>query len=116
VLKLVVGGLAAALGLLGVVFLLAAGQGNAVVRAAIGGVCLVAAAALLALARLKPIQQTHVHEMKLDLPGAVKLEQSTCQQCGAVLTAQSTRVAAGAIYVHCEYCGAEYQLEEEPRW
>jgi hypothetical protein len=108
--------LATLMGLLGMLFLVAAGQGNSVARIVIAVVCLIAAAAIVALVQLKPIQQTHVHHTKLDLTGDVSLEQITCRQCGATLSDKSVRVAAGAVFVHCEYCGSEYQLEEAPKW
>ena len=59
---------------------------------------------------------THIHEMKLDLTGDVSLEQLTCRQCGANLNDDSVTLAAGALVVHCEYCGAQYQMEEAPKW
>ncbi len=108
--------LATLMGSLGLLFLVAAGQGNSVVRVVIAVVCLIAAVAIVALVQLKPIQQTHVHHTKLDLTGDVSLEQIDCRQCGASLSDKSVRVAAGAVFVHCEYCGAEYQLEEAPKW
>jgi hypothetical protein len=108
--------LAVVLALLGILFLIAAGQGNAVVRMAIGVVLLAAVGGLVALVQLKPLQTTHVHQMKLDLPGDTSVEQMTCQQCGAQLSSESVSVAAGAVLVHCEYCGAQYQLEEAPKW
>jgi hypothetical protein len=108
--------LAGLIGLLGLLFLIAAGENNRAIRLTIGLVCLVAAAALVALARLKPIQQTHVHHMKLDLTGDVSLQQIDCRQCGAALSNKSLDVKAGAVFVHCEFCGAQYQLEEAPKW
>jgi hypothetical protein len=106
--------LAVPLGLLGLLFVVAAGQGNAVVRIAIGFILIVAAVALVVIARLKPT--THVHQMKLDLPGDVALEQLTCRQCGASLNKDSVTLAAGALVVHCDYCGGQYQMEEAPKW
>lgn len=114
--KIAVYAIAVVLGLLGLLFLIAAGQGNAVVRIVIGLVCLAAAGTLVALARLRPAQQTHVHQMKLDLTGDVALENMTCKQCGAALSSQSVTVSAGAVFVHCEFCDAQYQLEEAPKW
>ena len=114
--KFVVYLLAGGLGILGLLFIVAAGQGNAVVRIAIGVVCWGAAAALVALVRLRPTQQTHVHHTKLDLSGDVSLQEITCKQCGATLGATSVSVKAGAVFVKCEYCSAEYQLEEAPKW
>jgi hypothetical protein len=108
--------LAAALAVLGLLFLIAAGQGNAAVRVVIGLVLLGGAIAVVALSRLRPVQQTHVHETKLHLSGDVSLENIVCKQCGANLSEKSVRLTAGAVFVKCEYCGAEYQLEEAPKW
>ena len=82
----------------------------------IGVVCLGAAFMLVVLMRLKPIHETHVHEMKVDLSGDVSLENLTCKQCGGNLSEKSVSVRAGAVFVQCEFCGAEYQLEEAPKW
>jgi len=114
--KIVVYLTAAGLALLGLLFVVAAGQGNAVVRVVIGVVCLGAAAALVALLRLKPTHETHVHQTQLDLSGDVSLQQITCNQCGATLSEKSITVTAGAVFVKCEFCAAEYQLEEAPKW
>lgn len=104
------------LGLLGIVFLLAAGQGNAVMRLIIGLVCLAAAVSLVVLVRLRPIRQTHTHHVQIDLSGDVSLEDLTCRRCGGSLGSQSVHVKAGAVFVHCEFCDAQYQLEEAPKW
>ncbi len=114
--KIVVYLTAGGLSLLGLLFVIAAGQGNAMVRVVIGVVCLGAAAALVALVRLKPTYQTHVHHTKLDLSGDVSLQEIACKQCGAALSEKSIKVTAGAVFVKCEFCSAEYQLEEAPRW
>ena len=114
--KVVVYLLAAGLAMLGLMFVVAAGQGNAVARIAIGVICLGAAAALVALVRLKPTHETHVHHTKLDLSGDVSLQEIVCKQCGATLSEKSVTVKAGAVFVQCEFCSAEYQLEEAPKW
>jgi hypothetical protein len=114
--KIVVYLLAGGLALLGLLFVVAAGQGNAITRVVIGVVCLGAAVALVALVRLKPTHQTHVHHTKLDLSGDVSLQEITCKQCGAALSEKSISVTAGAVFVKCEFCSAEYQLEEAPKW
>ena len=59
---------------------------------------------------------TGLHELKVDMPGDTSLEQIQCKQCGATLSSKSVRYAAGAIFVSCEFCSAEYQLEEAPKW
>ena len=112
--KVVVYLLAAGLALLGLIFVLAAGQGNAIARVVIGLVCLVAAGALIALMRMKPTHYTHVHQ--LDLSGDVGLQEITCKKCGATLSEKSLKISAGTVFVKCEYCSAEYQLEEAPKW
>lgn len=106
--------LAGFLGLFGLIFVVAAGQGNAVARIAIGVVMVVAAGVLIALARLRPRETTITQ--KIDLSGDVGLEDVTCRSCGASLSAKSVKVRAGAVFIECEYCAATYQLEEEPKW
>ena len=106
--------IAGLLGLVGLVFVAGAGQGNAIVRIVIGVICIAASVAIVLLSRLRP--HHHVHELKLDLPGDTSLEKIQCKQCGATLSSESVNLAAGAVFVKCEYCGAEYQLEEAPKW
>jgi DNA-directed RNA polymerase subunit RPC12/RpoP len=104
------------LGLLGLVAIFAAAQANFVPRLVAGIVCLGASAALILLARMQPVQHTHVHEMKLDVPGDVSLQQIQCKQCGAELTSEAVTMSEGALFVKCQYCGSEYQMEEEAKW
>jgi hypothetical protein len=106
--------LAALLGLLGLIFVVAASQGNATMRIVVGLVCLTSAAALIALVRLHPVKNETSYQ--LHLSGDVNLEKISCQQCGATLSSDSCRLAEGAVFVHCEFCGAEYQIEEAPKW
>ena len=106
--------LAAGLALLGLIFVVAAGQGNAIARVFIGLICMGAAGALVALMRMKPTHHTHVHQM--ELTGDVSLQDITCKKCGATLSQKSIQVKAGAVFVKCEFCSAEYQLEEAPKW
>lgn len=113
--KVLVYVIAAALNLLGLLFVIAGlSHGNLIVRIVIGLICMSAGVALFLLVRLRP--HHHVHEIKLDLPGDTSLEQVQCKQCGATLSSKSVRVAAGAVFISCEFCGAEYQLEEAPKW
>ena len=108
-------GLAILLGFCGLLFLMAISRGFSLSRLFIGLVCFAASGFLVMLAR-KPVQHTHVHKMELDVTGDVNLEQISCNQCGAELSSDSVNVAAGAVYVKCEYCGAQYQIEEAPKW
>jgi hypothetical protein len=112
--KCVLYGLAAALGLLGLVFLIASGQTNTLPRLIIGLVLLAAAGGLLAATRLQP-QEVTFHQ-KIDLSGDVSPQDIKCKSCGGTLGSKSVSVKAGAVFVNCEYCGAAYQLEEEAKW
>ena len=112
--KVVSYGLAAVLGLLGVVFI--AGNQGVVLRIVVGAVLLAAAGALVAAMRLRPkIEQRNIVQ-KIDISGKVGLSELTCTQCGARLDQKSVEVRAGAVFVSCPYCNASYQLEEEPKW
>lgn len=106
--------LAVPLGLLGLLFVVAAGQGNSVARIVIGLILIAAAVGMMVMARLKPALQ--IQEIKVELPGDVSLESLTCRQCGANLSDTSVTLAGGALVVHCEYCDAQYQMEEAPKW
>ena len=54
--------------------------------------------------------------MKIDLPGDTKISQMKCQSCGGAITSADVKMMAGAPVVTCPYCGATYQLTEEPKW
>ena len=108
--------LALALGALGLLFVFASGQGNTTARVIIGVVCIVAAVAIVIMTRLRPIHIRHEYEQTLHLTGDISLESFLCKNCGAELSGESTHVEAGAVFVRCEYCGGEYQLEEAPKW
>lgn len=106
--------LAAALGLLGLIFLI--GNQGEVIRIIIGLILFAAAGALVYLMRVRPQpSQTHITQ-KIDLTGSVAAKNLTCQNCGGKLTEQSISVKAGAIFINCEFCGTAYQLEEAPKW
>lgn len=105
--------LAALLGLLGLVFVVGA-QGQWI-RVLVGIVLWGAAGALVWLARKMPRQTTNIVQ-KIDLSGDVRLETLTCRSCGGTLGKESVTVKAGAVFVNCEFCGATYQIEEEPKW
>lgn len=107
-------GLAFAIGLLGLVFLIAAGQTNTLARLIIGLVLLAATGGLIAASRLRPQHVTF--EQKIDLSGDVSVQDMKCTSCGGTLGEKSISVKAGAVFVNCEYCGAAYQLEEAPKW
>ncbi|MBI3158509.1 MAG: hypothetical protein HYZ26_02785 [Chloroflexi bacterium] len=54
--------------------------------------------------------------LKLDLPADVNMERFKCQDCGAQLSMDNVKMVAGAPMVDCPYCGAAYQLSENPKW
>ncbi len=110
--KIAVYSLAVVLGLVGLVFIL--GSQGVIARIVVGVVLFGAAAALVWLARMQPSHTTVVQ--KIDLSGDVNLQNLTCRQCGGGLGQKSIKVRAGAVFVECEFCGAAYQLEEEPQW
>jgi len=112
--KLIAYPLAGVLGLLGLVFVVGA-QGQWM-RVVVGVVLWLAAAALIALALVRPRQMTTTVVQKIDLSGDVNLEELTCRACGGTLGKESVTVRAGAVFINCQYCGASYQLEEEPKW
>ena len=112
--KIVAYPLAAVLGLLGIMFVVGA-QGQAM-RIVVGVVLMIGAGALLWLALMRPKEIKHTVVQKIDLSGDVNLQDMDCRSCGGSLSETSISVKAGAVFVNCEYCGAAYQLEEEPKW
>jgi hypothetical protein len=112
--KLIAYPLAALLGVLGLIFIVGA-QGQAM-RVVVGLILLAAAAALIVLALLKPKPSVTTVVQKIDLSGEVKLQNLTCRSCGGTLGKESISVRAGGVFVNCQYCGATYQIEEEPKW
>jgi hypothetical protein len=54
--------------------------------------------------------------LKIDLPGQTKIEAMKCTNCGGALSAANVKMVAGAPWVTCPWCGANYQLTEAPKW
>jgi hypothetical protein len=54
--------------------------------------------------------------LEIDLSGDVSLEQFKCENCGGALSPDNVSMIAGAPTVNCPYCGATYQITEEPKW
>lgn len=106
--------LAVALGLLGVVFLV--GSQAQPGRMIVGVVLLLAAGALVYLARAKPQIIEKRITQQIHLSGDVEVKDLRCRQCAANLEPESVSVRAGAVFVDCGYCKASYQLEEAPKW
>jgi hypothetical protein len=114
IMKLVAYFLAAALALVGFIFLI--GSQGAALRLIIGAVLILSAGAIVYLTRVQPQVSQTTTVQKIDLTGDVRLEEMRCRSCNSPLNKEDVEVKAGAIFVHCSYCGATYQLEEEPKW
>jgi hypothetical protein len=112
--KLVAYPLAALLAALGLMYV-AGAQGNPW-RIVVGVVLWIAGGALVWLALQRPKESITTVVQKIDLSGDVKLQDLTCRACGATLGKESISVKVGAVFVNCQYCGATYQIEEEPKW
>ena len=100
------------LGLLGLLFLI--GSQGQFGRLMVGLVLIGGGIVLFAAARLRPKQTTFVQ--KVDLTGDIATQELKCKNCGSTLTNKSVSVRAGAIFIACEFCGTQYQLEEAPKW
>ena len=112
--KLVAYPLAAVVGFFGLMFI--AGAQGSMMRIVVGIVLFAAAIALvwIAMQKPKPIETTLIQ--KIDLSGDVNLQEMKCRSCGGTLGKESIGVKAGGIYINCQYCGAQYQIEEAPKW
>jgi len=85
---------------------------------AVAGFVFLAGGAGLVYAAMRG-QKTEVIQqvtMKVDLPGATKISQVNCRNCGGTLKPDNIRMVAGAPMVECPFCGTTYQLTEEPKW
>lgn len=100
------------LALLGCLFVI--GYQGHVGRLIIGVVLIGAGVVLFATTRLRPKETTVVQ--KIDLTGDISTQELKCKNCGSTLTNKSVAVRAGAIFISCEFCGTQYQMEEAPKW
>jgi uncharacterized Zn-finger protein len=64
----------------------------------------------------KPAEPPQEIVQKIDLSSDIQVEKLKCQNCGGQLDQNSVSVKAGAVFVNCPYCGASYQIVEEPKW
>jgi len=100
------------LALLGLLFVI--GFQGQIGRLVIGLVLIASGVVLFATTRLRPKETTVVQ--KIDLTGDISTQELKCKNCGSTLTNKSVAVRAGAIFISCEFCGTQYQLEEAPKW
>jgi hypothetical protein len=63
----------------------------------------------------KPEQKVTIRQ-EVELTGDVDLASLSCEKCAATLDKSAITVQEGAILVSCPYCGATYQMVEEPKW
>ena len=107
--------------LFGVLWLLSAFSAEAASplgRLIVGGLLVLLGLGLIVAIRLrepKPEQHVTIHQ-QIDLSGDVQMEELHCRNCGAKLDAKAVKVVEGAVMVSCPYCGATYQIVEEPKW
>jgi len=83
----------------------------------IGAIALIGGIVLIFLAARKTKQETAQNvTYKVDLSGETKIEAMKCRSCGGALSPDNVKMVAGAPWVTCPWCGATYQLTEEPKW
>jgi hypothetical protein len=76
-----------------------------------------AVGAFLAWRRMqpKPEQKVTIHQ-EVELTGDIDLASLKCEKCAATLDKNAITAREGAILVSCPYCGATYQMVEQPKW
>ena len=63
----------------------------------------------------KPKEEVVIRQ-QVDVGGDVEMAALKCKNCGAQLDKDAISVKEGAVIVTCPYCGATYQIVEEPKW
>jgi predicted RNA-binding Zn-ribbon protein involved in translation (DUF1610 family) len=112
---------AAILLLFGVLWLLSAFSSEAsspAGRLVVGGLLVLLGLGIIFAVRLrepKPEQQITIRQ-EVNLSGDIEMEELQCRNCGAHLDSKALKVVEGAVMVSCPYCGAAYQIVEEPKW
>ncbi|HOC20496.1 MAG: hypothetical protein GYA30_12545 [Chloroflexi bacterium] len=106
--------IAAVLAFFGLMFVV--GMEGEVIRLVIGLILMAGAGVMIYLTKVRPRHQETTVIQKIDLSGDVSLEQMRCRSCNGALSQDALEVRAGAIFVHCPYCGTTYQIEEAPKW
>jgi hypothetical protein len=107
--------------LFGVLFLLAAFSAEAASpggRLVVGALLIAVGLGIVFVVRMrepKPKQEVTIRQ-EIDIGGDVEMEALKCESCGAQLDKSAITMAQGAVMVACPYCGATYQIVEEPKW
>jgi len=87
-------------------------------RLLVGGLLVLISLGIIVAIRLrepKPKQEVTIRQ-EIDIGGDVDMEALKCQSCGAQLDKSAISLVEGAVVVTCPYCGATYQIVEEPKW
>ncbi len=87
-------------------------------RLLVGGILVLLGLGIIIAVRLrepKPEQKVTIRQ-EIDLSGDVAVEELRCRNCGSQLSKDDITVTEGAVMVACSYCGATYQIVEEPKW
>ena len=87
-------------------------------RLLVGGALVLIGLGIIVAVRLrepKPEQQVTIHQ-EIEIGGDVSVEELKCRNCGSQLGKEHISVVEGAVMVSCSYCGANYQIVEEPKW
>ncbi len=108
--------IAAGVGFFGIMFVV--GSQGQILRIIIGLILLAAAGVLVYLTRVRPKEQktTIIQKVDVELTGDVNLKQMKCRNCGGALDKEAIKLHAGALFITCPYCGANYQFEEQAKW
>jgi len=91
---------------------------NAAGRLLVGALLVAIGLGIVVAVRLrepKPKQEVTIKQ-QIDIGGGVQMEALKCTQCGGQLGKGDSTTAQGAVVVNCPYCGATYQIVEEPKW
>ena len=76
-----------------------------------------AVGAFLAWRRMQPKPEQKVTiRQEVELTGDIDLASLTCAKCAATLDKNAITVREGVIFISCPYCGATYQMIEDPKW
>jgi proline racemase len=87
-------------------------------RLLVGGILVLLGLGIIVAVRLrepKPEQKVTIHQ-EIELGGDVNVQELKCRNCGSQLDKDDITVVEGAVMVSCSYCGAAYQIVEEPKW
>lgn len=76
-----------------------------------------AVGAFLAWRRMQPKPEQKITiKQEVELTGDIDLASLKCEKCNATLNKDAITIKQGALLVSCPYCGATYQVVEEPKW